>query len=574
MLPQSRVTVTPIARSIGCALVATLAAFPRPCLEAQDQAPRQAVFRAGTMLVPVDVRVLDRQGQPVTNLRATDFTVLEDRQPQRVEHFWAQQLGATTPDGKPLGRRDAASTVGPPTRRLFLIVLGRGRLQPPARGVDGVIHLVRNRLLPQDHVAVLAWNRATDFTTDHAKVADLLERYKKAHERVETQLANQYSGLAAVYGSNRIQAQTQQQIDAVFDGPGVPVRTVEAGEAADAARLQRDIRDRTDALQSRAGPAGENLAERERLDVAGMTFDRYVETNAQSMQDLGQLYAGINYLRHLDGEKHLVYLSEFGIMLPRGEDDRSIVATANDARVVMNVIHTGGLPPAGVAPPWATSTARTVADLTGGYFTATSMATDAVDRIDRTSRFQYVLGYYTPRPLLNGRYRRIVVRVNRPDVTVHYRHGYFARADPPPLERRQILTQSRIAAAGSYQQDIRDIKVSGTATLLGGGQAPYSAKVDLRIDAARVSFRLVDGRQLASIDVSAFGGDVRQRLVGQTWQRMNLDVADAGRLQLLKDGITYTTTVPLRAVASFVKVIVYDYEADLLGSVKIPVRRD
>ena len=102
-------------------------------------------------------------------------------------------------------RRLEARTVGPQSRRIFLIVLGRGRLQPPSKGVDGVIHLVRERLLPQDYVAVLAWNRATDFTTDHAKVADVLERFKKSHEKIESLLKQQFSGLAAVYGGSEDQ---------------------------------------------------------------------------------------------------------------------------------------------------------------------------------------------------------------------------------------------------------------------------------------------------------------------------------------------------------------------------------
>ena len=43
-------------------------------------------------------------------------------------------------------------------------------------GVDAAIGFVRDSLLPQDQVAVAAYNRATDFTTDRAKILKVLER--------------------------------------------------------------------------------------------------------------------------------------------------------------------------------------------------------------------------------------------------------------------------------------------------------------------------------------------------------------------------------------------------------------
>jgi VWFA-related protein len=585
------------ARTVVFASLAAAAAIAT--VHTQDQAPpRQAVFRAGTMLVPIDVRVVDKAGQPVTDLTAADFTVLEDRQPQQIAHFWTQGLvpAAATAPLAGLERLPEARTVGPQTRRIFLIVLGRGRLQPPAKGVDGVMHLVRNRLLPQDYVAVAAWNRATDFTTDHAKIADVLERFKRRHEDIESKLRQQFSGLAAVYGGSRINPSIQKAIDEVFEGPGVPVRTLDAATISDQDRLTRDTRQATDALQRAevlaARPAGSSLTDVvdpiETLGLEGMSFDEYVETNAQSMQDLSRLYSGINYLRQIDGEKHLLFLSETGILLPRAEDDRGLAALASDARVVIDIIHTGGVPlqmaPAGGrgrgASPirsnpsamWKVATARTVAQQTGGQFTGTVMASQAIEAIDAATRFQYVLGYYSGNATLDGRYRRIVVRVNRPGLTVLYRHGYFARAELPPLERRQVLTQTRIAAAGNYAGDVPDIKVRATAAPVAGDAGTPEIAVDVVIDASRVTFQPVDGRHVGGLDVTVFCGDARENLVGQTWQRMDFKLLPDLHARFLRDGIPYTARVPVRAAATFVKVVVYDAGADLLGSATVRLK--
>jgi VWFA-related protein len=578
--------------ALACAVVVVRAQDPA-------QAPKQPVFRAGTMLVPIDVRVLDAQGRPVTDLTAADFTVLEDRRPQKVAHFWTQGL-APAPSVEPLAalqRSQETRTVGPQTRRIFLIVLGRGRLQPPAKGVDGVIHLVRNRLMPQDYVAVAGWNRATDFTTDHASIAAVLERFKTSHEGIESKLRQQFSGLAAVYGTTRINPSIQKDIDAVFSGPGVPVRTIEAATIADQDRIARDTRQATDALQRgellAARPAGSTLPDAvdpiEALGLGGMTFDEYIETNAQSMQDLSRLYSGINYLRQIDGEKHLLFLSEHGILLPRAEDDRSVAALASDARVVIDIIHTGGVPlqmaargargGAGASPIrsdpaslWKVATARTVTEQTGGRFAGNVMAATAIDRIDTATRFQYVLGYYTANPALDGRYRRIVVRVNRPGLTVLYRHGYFARAEPPPLERRQVLTQTRIAAAGNYVGDVPDIRVQAKASPVTTPEGMLEMAVDVVIDASRLSLPQVDGRYVGAIDITVFCGDARENLVGQTWQRMDFKLLDDLRARFLREGVPYTARVPVRAPVSFVKVVVYDYAADLLGSATVRLK--
>ncbi len=119
--------------------------------------------------------------------------------------------------------------------RIFLIVLGRGRLQYPSKGVDAMIHFVRNRLLPQDQVAVLAFNRATDFTTDRARILDVLERFKRRHEDIEAMFKHQTSGLAGVYGSLEPSSRTAAGHRRDLRGPGGPVGALgHAGAAAGA----------------------------------------------------------------------------------------------------------------------------------------------------------------------------------------------------------------------------------------------------------------------------------------------------------------------------------------------------
>ena len=363
-------------------------------ISAQQSPPAQVpqtppVFRAGTSLVPVDVRVIDRQGRPVTNLSQNDFVILENGVRQQIKHFSLQALSADPPpDGvlPRLPRGETPAPLGSQNARIFLIVLGRGRLQPPAKGVDGMLHFVRERLLPQDQVAVLAWNRATDFTTDHSQVADMLERFKKRHEAIEAALAMHFSGLAAIYGSPEIPVRIQTDIDAVFAGPaGANVNTVVDAPPANAGRLANDQRRITDAIQraeinAARAPEGARVTDAvDPLDLAGlkMSLDEFAALNSQSTQDLGKIYTGVRYLRYLDGEKHLIFVSPSGVFLPRADDDRSLASIAADARVAVSIVHTGGVG-SGQGPDWRGVTSRTAAEETGGIYSSTSYARDFV----------------------------------------------------------------------------------------------------------------------------------------------------------------------------------------------------
>lgn len=215
-----------------------LIAMDGPAAQAPPTPQNPPVFRGTTTLVPVDVRVLDSRGEPVTDLTQSDFTLLENDVPQVIKHFSALRFTAETPAVMATAPvSPGAASAAPPAspddaiqlqhRRVFLIVLGRGRLQGISRGVDGMLHFVRERLLPQDLVAVVAWNRATAFTTDHSKIVDMLERFKRAHEGVEAKLGLRFSGLAGLYGSKDIPASLQRDIDAVFgDSAGPRARAI------------------------------------------------------------------------------------------------------------------------------------------------------------------------------------------------------------------------------------------------------------------------------------------------------------------------------------------------------------
>ena len=70
-----------------------------------------------------------------------------------------------------------AETLAPSTYRVFLIELDRpnpSSVQPSF--FDAVRGFLQQRLLRQDYAAIAAYGRVTDFTTDHAALAEVVSR--------------------------------------------------------------------------------------------------------------------------------------------------------------------------------------------------------------------------------------------------------------------------------------------------------------------------------------------------------------------------------------------------------------
>jgi hypothetical protein len=415
---------------------------------------------------------------------------------------------------------------------------------------------------------------------------------------------HQTSGLAGVYGSLEPSATLQRDIDAIFRGPqGQAARTVTPvplPEREQATAVTR--RTIQDVLRA------EDVAAREKQtlgytfdlfagEIVGLPFDAFVSASVQALQDLGNLYTGIEYLRYLEGEKHILFVTEQGFYTPRLEADAGLAARANHARVVIDTIQTGGIdgglspmdsrsafsvaptqmsPPV-VSPAYAAmdmgrmQVLQSMSNLTGGLSATRQYAQPAVDRIDTATRFGYLLGYQPQNTRIDKRYRRITVRVNRPDVTVLFRHGYYTDDAPLPIDRRTFLTSRRISAAGHYGDAIPDIRVTLKPTVTRTAQAA-EVHVAVNIDASRVAFTEADGRHSADLDLVIYAADDKERMLGESRHKVDLKLKDENYERYMREGIPFEVTMRAALPPKFVKVIVYDYAADLLGSAIVKLK--
>ncbi len=503
--------------------------------------------QAAPDLVAVDIHVVDRSGAPVTGLQQADFTVLEGGVPQQIRSFSAQAASADPSlAGAPLAvRKDAGWTAR--NGRLFVIALGLGSLEETSHHITALTRFVKTRLLPQDQVALFAYNRALPFTSDHQGVLDALERVRKSHEDVTFSLGQQLGdiGMAPLYGSRVLPKKLQNKIDEMVLGPGAKPGQPVATDVIDLGAF------------------------------AGLSLDDFMVSCATTLQDQGNLMALIEYLRRFDGEKHVVFVTEHGFPAPSDDNDKALAAAANDARASIHCLRAGGVLAAEtgreltatVRQARSLRSLRTISELTGGLALLDEKGSDAVDRLAAATGAGYVIGYRSSRPTGSGEYRSIEVRVNRPDVTVLHRRGYIRQDGIGGFSRRGFIASDRVSQAGNFRRQVNDIKVKASASQRGGTVLVVEGKIDL----SKVSVTTVDGMRVGLLKVAVFCFDSGANPMGADTRDLALKLTEEEYARAVKSGLPYTLEFPLIRSTQNIRFVVYDFGSDLVGRTDVNI---
>lgn len=150
------------------------------------QSGQAPVFKSKVEIVQLDVSVLDKHRQPVKGLTERDFQVLEDGKPQKIVAFSTFDMDDSAPPATGWMKEvppDVVTNELKPEARLFVIVIDDALIpQDPAfiRDSKQIITSVIDKLGPSDVTAVVftADNRKTqDFTSDKTKLRAALEKF-------------------------------------------------------------------------------------------------------------------------------------------------------------------------------------------------------------------------------------------------------------------------------------------------------------------------------------------------------------------------------------------------------------
>jgi VWFA-related protein len=462
------------------ALFATVAA-------AQDGT--QPTFKSGVDLVRLDVRVVDAEGRPVTDLRPEEVAiedggtglpvVLFQRVTEPAGSYVEEALRATT--------AEVSSNTAFPRGHLYILIFDQQHITPgnEQRARVAAEGFIRRRVRPSDRVALFALpgpGPQLGFTSDKSRAIEALASIRGAQDRtVATPL-----GSMTAYEAHR-----------VLQGDEALRVSLSLRMGAEAGDLVTGV---GDAVVGRGAAAAEDpaVARRLMMENARAVVNQSDSESRQFLQRLADVVAGF---RDIEGRKTVVLFSEGFI---QDNLSRELEAVAAAAAQSYSVFYTMDLNArtAALTQAFASETTlgtevqariaplATLAVETDGALIvdASARSAEELDKIANVAQDYYLVGFTPPAAARAepGTYRRVTVRVRRPGVRVSARTGYaVAPAATTTVDRRRAI--DRLLGAPFVQQGLR---VDYTTYLLKGAEqgrqrVVLSLSADLPVRATR-----------------------------------------------------------------------------------------
>jgi VWFA-related protein len=431
-------------------LLGLIAAGAAASGQQQPPAPARATgtVQGQATAIVVDVIVRDRRGQPVTDLTAADFELLEDGERQDIGsvQLYTQPDGsrsvAAAPAGVPLPATAAATAAGKPTPQPApapVIAMVFDRLTPEARQLaqNAALGYVGKQGETDAVIGVFSIDLSLTTYQGYTRDASLL---RKAVDRIGSRSSAVFESQAGVARDAARRAQAAENTMAAGGGPGgAPAG---AGGAAPDALFA--------AMEQRTAETWEML-----------------ERDQQGYSTSNSLLAVVNGMRALPGRKSVVFFSE-GVAIPANvaAQFRSVIDTANRANVSIYAMDAAGLRAHStseetkeginaaaqktlrrnpaidvVGRPMTEALEKNedllrhdphsglgqLADQTGGILIRnTNDLAGGFKRVDQDMRNYYMLTYVPKNDRFDGKFRTIAVTVKRSGMDVAARKGYYA----------------------------------------------------------------------------------------------------------------------------------------------------
>jgi len=301
-------------------------------------------------------------------------------------------------------------------------------------------------------------------------------------------------------------------------------------------------------------------------------------------------------LGKLPQKKSLIYFSN-GIT-QSGADNQSALRATTAAAVKANVsiysLDIRGLqafPPGGEAQSAslhgqsAYSGASILNDLNGNAASQDTLATLSSDtggkaffdsndfgpvfsQVQKDSSVYYVLGFTSNNPLKDGRFRRLKVQVNRADLKLDFRSGYYAGRDFEHLNRadREQQLEDELAA----QLPRVDVPLYAGAAFFRQDDSHYYLAVSLVVPGSQIPFVTEKEKDSATIDIV---GEVREGgkfPVGHLRDTVKLAVESTQ--QVRRKNVQYNTGFVLAPGSYHLKFVIRENQTGRIGSFETDVQ--
>jgi VWFA-related protein len=479
---------------------------------AQSQAPATPTFKSGVDLVRFDVRVMDANGRPVTDLRPDEIEVVEDGRPLPVVLFQrvTEPAGSYVDEAIRAVSAEVSSNEAFPRGHLYILLVDQQHITPgnEQRARRAAQEFVRTRVRPTDRVALYALpgpGPQIGFTSDRVRVMRELDGIRGSYQRVITMPQITLN----VYEAHRI---------------------VQGDEALLTSAMQRMAASGLSDVSGRGGNsgavAGGDVASPEDPSVSRRLVKENAQTvvnqsDAESRALLQRVADMLTSFRDIEGRKTVVFFTEGFFQDNLGREIEAVAAAAAQSYCVFYPfdLNLRNQPLAEGSTSETTIGSEVQARLgpmgTLAEETDGAIIIDANGRIDAAlttladqARDYYLIGFQPSDAARadRGKYRRVTVRVKRNGTRVSARTGYALPRETAVTDKRRAI--DTVLAAPFVQQGL---KIDYTTYLLKAPEAgkqrvvlslvaelPVRSKLGDSADIVFVARDVKDGRVVAS----------------------------------------------------------------------------
>ena len=548
-LAENRSTSKPkvAARALSVVLSLTLLLAPVSAEQASPQAG-DTVIRVTSELVLTNVTVRDKSGNFVRGLKPEDFTILEDNKPQQIASFDFEDVDAAqlpaAEQAQGQGPQQAVVLAAPKPadnapapgtasllkhHRLVVLFFDLSSMQPDeiGRGVAAAQKYVDQQMSPADLVAVVSlandFQVNLDFTADRAQLGRVLQSMDPGSgQGFENGLTGDTEGT-----SDTAQAFTPDETEYnIFNADR-----------------------RLEALRSLASLLSHIEQKKSVIYISsGMT--------RTGIDNQSELRAAINDAVRANLSIYTMDVRGLQAIIPGGDASQaSIRGTSAYSGAAMRTSMDSNFS--------SQETLVTLASDTGGKaFLDTNDLGSVFRGVQQDTATYYVLGYHSTNPARDGRFRRVSVRVNVPDVKLDYRAGYYAPRDfqhSNKDDRERLLdeemasdipsTDLRVYLSTAYFR-LRDDKIySSVSLLVPGSQIPFLRSKE---------------QDKASLDIEGIVQDEAKRPAGRVRDTVQLAVPEAQ--DVARKNVQYNTAFVLAPGKYHLKFVMRENQSGKLGS--------
>jgi VWFA-related protein len=558
------------------------------CLAAgvQAQAPPrsdQPTFASDVDVVVVDVVVTAKQGGPLPDLRREDFTVTEDGVAQPLQTFEA--VDAVDPSSDEEDAADVAPKVslntGPRAMaaRSFVLVFDQDHLSPVGaiRAKAAIARFLEFGPRAGDTVMVVGSGGGTWWVARAGEARTELDALLKGLQGRYTasDTPDRISDWEAlrIWGDRDpvVQEQVRRRMESYATGrqrmsEGAPVRG-------------------SDRLTDSAGK--ELVSSEEVLSRAQEVYQVSLVRNRNTLLALGRVLDSMGAVR---GRKTVVLFSEGFVHDTRLPEHDAALRTAQRANVALYFVDVRGLeamPGVSTAqfgtqlPAYdtaesvtqglaASAGAEDLAIRTGGFSVKnTNDLERGMLRIAQEARHYYLLGYVPQNRRAEGRWRKIGVKVSRPDVEVRARRGYFEAGVRKGDDRAAGTWRPGLQQALDSPYEFQGVPLRLTHHVFGEA-APGKARtlITAEVDIRGVAFAEEKGRSVDTLEYLLVTVQRETGAVQRHDQKLELKLPPDVRTSLQARGLPVDREMELAPGRYQARLVVRDTRSGTIGSVR------